>query len=207
MVGNDVVDLASRRGAPRTVRPRFDERVFRDDERRAIARSADPHRTRWSLWAAKEAAYKAAKRMDDRTVWSPIRFRVRLDAARQAGCVEHASGRYPVRFLDVEHGVHAVAVTEVLEGLLDAPGPREARLLSGCRRGPVDDPSAAVRRLTREQLARHLGTPPEEIEVRRVKRIPELWRRGCESPAPLSLSHHGELVAWACLVPACGSAS
>ena len=39
---------------------------------------------------------------------------------------------------------------------------------------------------------------PSEFEVRRERRIPRLWRGDAPCPVDLSLSHHGELVGFAC---------
>ncbi len=81
MVGNDVVDLRARIVAgPR--HPRFDARVFAPSEHRALRESAEPDALRWAFWAAKEAAYKVAKKLDDEAVWSPVRFVVRIERGR-----------------------------------------------------------------------------------------------------------------------------
>lgn len=198
MLGNDVVDLAREAQDASASRDRFDRRVFSDGERRAIERGPDPHRVRWSLWAAKEAAYKAARRRDPSVVWSPVRFAVRPGPDPDTACVHHDSGRYAVRYLPVASGVHALAVAEPFSRLLEPAAPGGPGLLFGCRRGPVDDASAEVRRLARQGLARALGAPVDAIEVRRRERIPQLWCRGAAAEAPLSLSHHGDLLAWAC---------
>jgi hypothetical protein len=202
MVGNDVVDLEERMGRGDAIRPRFDRRVFGDDERRAIAESDDGDRMRWSLWAAKEAAYKAAKRMDDSVIWSPLRFRVELEPGGERGRVIHESGTYPVRFVPAEAGVHALAVAEPWASDLETAGEEGAHLQYGCRRGKVGDASAEVRRLALEGLADRLGATADDLEVRRRERIPELWCRGVATDAPLSLSHHGRLLAYACWIPA-----
>ena len=68
MIGNDVVDLEDPETRPETFRPRFDERVFDPVERRAIAHDPRPHARRWAHWAAKEAAYKLARQLDERQV-------------------------------------------------------------------------------------------------------------------------------------------
>ncbi len=82
MLGNDVVDLCDRDSHPTTLHPRFDERVFTDGERAALAASDSIGRERWRIWAAKEAAYKAARKLDARICFSPRRFVV----DRHPGC-------------------------------------------------------------------------------------------------------------------------
>ena len=81
MIGNDVVDLLDPESLPETLHPRFDTRVFTAREREAIAASPgdDAARARWKLWAAKEAAYKLARKRRPATVFSPHRFAVEVD--------------------------------------------------------------------------------------------------------------------------------
>ena len=70
LVGNDVVDLHDPQSQPEALHPRFDARVFSLGEREALGASSSPHSLRWSLWAAKESAYKLAKKLDeDRPGW------------------------------------------------------------------------------------------------------------------------------------------
>ena len=78
MLGNDVVDLEDPETRPETFRPRFETRVFDAVERRAIAHDPSPHARRWAHWAGKEAAYKLARQIDDRFVFSPGRLVVRF---------------------------------------------------------------------------------------------------------------------------------
>ena len=77
MVGNDVIDLGDPETRAGSCHARFDARVFDDDERALLLASADPTRRRWVLWAAKEAAFKVARKLDGATVFSPRRFVVR----------------------------------------------------------------------------------------------------------------------------------
>ncbi|MBE0557548.1 MAG: 4'-phosphopantetheinyl transferase superfamily protein, partial [Proteobacteria bacterium] len=58
-VGNDVVDLNEPDNRGKSGDDRFLGRVFTAEERELIARAAAPNTLLWSLWAAKEAAYKA----------------------------------------------------------------------------------------------------------------------------------------------------
>jgi phosphopantetheinyl transferase len=188
MVGNDVVDLHARAVVAGPRHPRFDARVFAPSEHRALRESAEPNALRWTMWAAKEAAYKVAKKLDAATVWSPLRFVVSLHDGG-GGTVEHAGRRIPVRVDADAERVHAVAIDRA--EALDGVRARVAELSEGA------DPSAAVRRLAREELAPLLGAAPDAIEIARRERIPVLRLGGRDAPFDLSLSHHGRFVAFA----------
>jgi phosphopantetheinyl transferase (holo-ACP synthase) len=196
MVGNDVVDLRDPESSSESLHPRFDTRVFSRRERELIAASADSERFRWKLWAAKEAAYKLARKLVPTTVFSPMRFEVEPETASSA-VVVHDSGRYTVEYTENEGALHAVATSELAQ-------PR--RVLTGWRKldageiasGDPDAPSRAVRALLCERIAGLLGVAPSELEVRRRGRVPFLWLRGEPAPVDLSLSHHGDWLGFAC---------
>jgi phosphopantetheinyl transferase (holo-ACP synthase) len=190
MVGNDVVDLGDPETAADAAHPRFDERVFSADEREQMVLSDDPLRMRWILWAAKESAYKAARRVDPKTVFSPSCFHVRLDDQLH-GTVVVSHYSFEVR-VDV-HGdcIHAVASEKV----------RDSRELAyGLGRSGDSDPSARVRSLAIGSLAERLGVRGSDLSVRRIARLPQLCVDGQPTDHALSLSHHGRFVAWACMV-------
>jgi phosphopantetheinyl transferase (holo-ACP synthase) len=190
MVGNDVVDLRDRSVAAGPRHPRFDARVFAPAEHRALRESEAPNPLRWAFWAAKEAAYKVAKKLDDATVWSPLRFVVRFERELE-GAVEHEGREIPVRVDADAERVHAIA-TDARVGF--------ARIRARVAELPTPDanPSAAVRALARADIAKLLGAAPEALEFTRRGRIPILCVAGGEAPLDLSLSHHGRFVAWAC---------
>ncbi|MFK7895496.1 MAG: 4'-phosphopantetheinyl transferase superfamily protein [Myxococcota bacterium] len=81
MLGNDVIDLQDIDARPETFRPRFDERVFSAEERRVIARDDAPLACRWAHWGAKESAYKLARQLNPRFVFSPIQLTPRFEPA------------------------------------------------------------------------------------------------------------------------------
>ncbi len=189
MVGNDVVDLRAPAvvGGPR--HPRFDARVFAPSEHRALRESAEPNPLRWAFWAAKEAAYKVVKKLDDAAVWSPLRFVVRFERGL-AGAVEHAGRSIPVQVERDAERVHALA----------SDRPEALARLTSCvaTLEPAGaDPSAAVRALACERLAPLLGVSAESLEITRRGRIPVLRVSGRDAPFDLSLSHHGRFVAFA----------
>lgn len=192
MIGNDVVDLGDADSRIAEHHPRFDDRVFAPSERELIA--ARPA-VRWLLWAAKESAYKAARRDDARTVFSPPRFVVGLTSETTATVV--AAGRaFDVGLRADDEHVHAIARAHGDEAAVVYSA--VARLVPGAG-DPT--PSAAVRRITVTTLSRLLDIPERELSLDRDGRVPRLRVAGRPSAAALSLSHHGRFVAFACRWP------
>ncbi|MDG2307868.1 MAG: 4'-phosphopantetheinyl transferase superfamily protein [Candidatus Binatia bacterium] len=190
MIGNDIVDFEDPEAQPTGTHPRFDQRAFSDDERKAILQSGDSVRERWVLWAAKEAAYKLLRATDPTTVFSPPRFEV-----TRAG-PSRASVRFGDRILSVDleirrGSVHAVARSE---------GRR--RIVSATARHHGADPSRSVRALAIDAVAPYLGAAPEELRIEREQgRPPVLFDKDQPIDSALSLSHHGRFVAFACELP------
>ena len=107
MLGNDVIDLRDPDTWPGACHPRFDHRVFTPGERAVIAASPRPAVTRWVHWAAKESAYKAARRRQPTTVFAPRRFAVVL--AGGSGTVRHGTERFRLRIRVASDLVHVIA--------------------------------------------------------------------------------------------------
>ncbi len=197
MVGNDVVDLGDAESRSEAHHPRFDARVFAESELRALAADPDSERLRWILWAAKESAYKAARRVEATTVFSPVHFVAWLQpeegARAWSGHVVHCDQRFRVR-VAVENGcAHAVAThPQARTGVVKAEVGRVAREVS------AGAPGRAARDLALAGVARLLGVSRGELRIERRGRIPRVRRAGGAAPL-LSLSHHGRFVAYACL--------
>ncbi len=193
MLGNDVVDLGDPESRAERQHPRFDIRVFDDVERRVIEASPDRERARWCLWAAKESAYKAARKEDPRTVFAPARFAVRY--ARAGALAVHVCERhFRVDVRAAAEHVHAVArpAGDTLDSICGAVAMmRSAEAFA----------SFATRRFAVVTLAARLGVRAGDLAIQRDGRIPTLWYRGRRTTADLSLSHHGRFVAFACTLP------
>lgn len=195
MVGNDVVDLGDPESRTDALHPRFDVRVFGPDERRAIAASAEPDRTRWTLWAAKESVFKLLRKRDPQAGFSPSRLRVDLAHGR----VEGFGNEFALHVLDpgaTGDAVHVVAC--------DRRG-RDDRFVTAVAPVPDGrDPGEAARGLALDHLAACIGTRRESLRIARgPDRIPRLVREdGRATPIDLSISHHGRFVAFAAELPA-----
>ena len=188
MLGDDVVDLGDPEAAPGASHPRFDARVFAAPERAWIAASRAPALARWSLWAAKEAAYKRARRLDPAVRFHPRRFAVELDCEGRRGRVRGPGGAARVRLERAGGAVHAVAFGSPEEEERIARG--FAALAAGA------DPSLGARALAIDAVAGRLGERPEALRIERSGRVPALRLPDGRALA-LSLSHHGRFVAFA----------
>lgn len=204
LVGNDVVDLRDPENQPGAIHPRFDERVFTPVERARLTDEATAHRTRWLMWAAKESAFKVARKLDPGVRFLPRRFRVELEGDALA-VVRHAVGRFHVSFTGTDDWVHAVATHSAGPGVeASLPrrlGPGPSLMVERVRCGPAGPAaahaSARVRAMARSAIGRMLSIVPHEIEIAAAAHAPvALWR---QSPLPvdLSLSHHGRFLACA----------
>jgi hypothetical protein len=168
--------------------------VFGAAERHALEASRSRHLLHWALWAAKESAYKALKRLEPETVFSPREFEVGLSdlpatgAGVAVGRVVHRGRVFGLTVRLESASVHAVARSQ------DEAG---ARVLWRIDR--VDgDPGVAARRLASAAIGSELGLDPADVRI--ADRPPVALYRDRPLDLGVSLSHHGRFVAFACAV-------
>lgn len=208
MLGNDVVDLRDPEADPRSFRPRFDERVFSSDERRAIGHDPHPIARRWVHWAAKEAAYKLARQLDEGFVFSPGALVARFEPVTDP--VAHSAGRLERRGrLELPRTLASSIRTLELRSSETPERVHVVAIPCGADWDAVDvgiesaeetprDPSAAVRQLAIRHIARSLGVEADRLQVAKQGRIPVVELDGAVTSLVLSLSHHGRFFAFAC---------
>jgi phosphopantetheinyl transferase (holo-ACP synthase) len=203
-VGNDIVDLHDPESHPGALHDRFDHRAFTDDERAVLSVSASPHRLRWTLWAAKESAYKVAKKIDPAVGFRPRDFRVRQMGSGPAAegrmgeeraVVSHEIGSFAVWLDRTDDWVHAIATLSSADVLSVGRWPGGAGVERLRPEGV--DPSRRVRELACEAVGSRLQLPPEHVHIEADGRIPVALLGDRRLPVDLSLSHHGRFVAWA----------
>lgn len=197
MLGNDVVDLGDPEARAAALHPRFDRRVLDEEEQTWLRASHRPERDRWVLWAAKESAFKAARRLDAGVVFSPVRFAVRLrsDPRGFHGSVRHGARRFSVSVEVESRFVHAVCCAEPWVG-------SEPLCAVEAVRAELAPPeaSARVREMARCAVAAALDLAPAALRFDRSGRLP-LLRAGDRAVPALSLSHHGRCAAFAAALP------
>jgi phosphopantetheinyl transferase (holo-ACP synthase) len=194
VIGNDVVDLDDPAIVDHHLRPRFLARVLAEGERARVAASPEPKRLLWSLFAAKEAAFKTVQKLRGPTVFAHRGFVVSADGA----AVSYDDLSLPLVWTFGNGWVHAVVSTE-----RGAPVAAVERLPDG------EDPSVAARALLRRTLAPALACGPDDLEVVRDpapgswtgQGPPRLLLKGAPLDLDLSLSHDGRFVAFASSAP------
>lgn len=173
-VGNDVVDLGDPQIAEHHVRARFVERVCTRDE---ASRAWGDKRALWSLFAAKEAAYKVLVKLG-----LPVGFSHReIVVAPDWRVVTYGDVRLDLRVDADDERVHAVASLD-------------ATPTSAVRRTMDQDLSRAARALLVEVLG-------GDVEIVRDP-VAGAWDgygppRAVSVDADVSLSHDGRFVACA----------
>lgn len=130
----------------------------------------------WSLWAAKEATFKAVSREHPGTVFSPVRFEVLPEPGQNSATVVFRGIHVPVTWVQGPDWVHALA-GEDLPGLGSAVEKGDA----------AEDESLAVRAFAARLLA---GAGAGRVEGR-----PPLFRLETGGDIPVSLSHDGPYLA------------
>ena len=212
VIGNDVVDLTDPAIARHHDKERFIERVCSEDERARVATARDL----WSLFAAKEAAYKAVVKLGG----SPGFGHRSIHVAPDLATVAWRDLRLALHIAVGDDHVHAVAWTEGGRPLarvvrVDA----EASLVVDAEASPVVDAEASppieaesdrARAVLRELLSTALGYPAGELEVVRDSSPgswdgygpPRVLLAGAKLDADVSLSHDGHFVAAAAILGA-----
>jgi phosphopantetheinyl transferase (holo-ACP synthase) len=195
-----VVDFHDPESQPEALHPRFDARVFSAGEREALGASGSPHSLRWSFWAAKESAYKVAKKLDAAVRFMPRDFLVRPVAEGWA-LVLHETRSFEVRLERTDEWVHAVATLAAAKGLSTH---RSVSVGIEPLEASSTDASRTVRESALAALSSRMSLPTGQIRIAAERGIPvAVWRKR-RLPVDLSLSHHGRFVAWAwgeCAVP------
>jgi len=208
MLGNDVVDLLDPESRPDSFRPRFDARVYTAEERRLIATDPRSLARRWAHWAAKEAAYKLAKQVDDAVIFAPSKLVARFEPVSNLrgrrlerrgqlewpGTPAFGLQTLELRSFETDARVHVVALPAGSDwGAVDS----RVEEIDPER----DDPRETVRALAVREIALRLGVAPDRLRIGRRGRIPTVELDGTRTSLSLSLSHHGRWVGYAMTPP------
>ncbi len=209
-VGNDIVNLGDPANRRKSMDRRFLNRVFTDSEQALIAGAGNPERLLWSLWSAKEAAYKVASKLAGpvssaprRYVFCPLFDHSFLKQSLLSGRVDTPVLPVFVRFALGCDFIHCLCADEA--SVLDRIHAGISRLEDrGSRKDNQAYESWAARQAAREAIAAILHLAPEDVEIRRegadAVNPPVAYCRGQRLAVDLSLSHDFPWVGYAFIV-------
>jgi len=210
-VGNDLVDLSVREHQGKSDDVRYMERTLDPSELAQLElHEAGEERDRyfWSLWAAKEAAYKVVKKSDPDVYFSPNRFVV----DRKSGVVKFKNFICPVIWEYGRDWIHCISVNSIsllkngnLSWEMQSKSEityRPDEFLPYEKLSIYSEESGQVRQMVKNFLAKK-GYAKYQI-VRRPMGTkfapPELWYNGKKMGSwDISMSHDGNYIA-ACLL-------
>jgi 4'-phosphopantetheinyl transferase superfamily len=178
-VGNDVVDLALPAARGKSADERFLARIATSAEREFVRASPTPDATLWTLWAAKEAAYKALARRRARLPFSPRAFEVTILPHELAvpleGRVATPAGAVCVRWDVSREMIHCVGWREVR-------GRTAPRLWTSVETVASDDLDGLPPRATARELASVHSPPSLAVRVLARRMVEEILaqRAGCD---------------------------
>jgi 4'-phosphopantetheinyl transferase EntD len=179
LIGNDLVDLRARESEGKSRDTRFVARVFTAREAELIAGSSSPDFALWMLWAAKEAAYKVAKKLRADAIFAHSRYEVSVDSpaesiepdaepARLSGhvLVHGIPGlelrRFPLAWTSSPSFIHCVA--------MDVEGDFHALKIAIAGHDDLDRLGADYHPTAREQASIPRARSAESLAVRRLAR-------------------------------------
>lgn len=209
----DLTDPANRR---KSEDARFIERVFTPGEAGLIFSAPEPDRALWSIWACKEAAFKALSKVEAISS-SPLKYSVSLDISARdyiiakgrarmlRGSVATPAGDLPLRLVRNNSCIHAIASTGTD---IEISSVFWVICNINLRRNDITPhiQSMLVRRAAKMKLAKYINADPQDMEIVRRKRNgsglgpPVLLISGEESGIEISLSHDGVFLAYAFLL-------
>jgi len=188
------VDLSDPQADPRSIHPRFDQRILTDHEHHLVKSASSAHRLRWMLWAAKESAFKVLKKIDAKIAFHPQDFQVSIDSLGRMS-VHHNSLVLETLVYRAPQWVHAVTTSGFKSYI--SGNRMHSRVFELQSSEAEVDQSAEVRTFTRKTLSAWLGVSWQEVEIVTEDRIPRALKKGQALDIDLSLSHDGNFVACA----------
>ncbi len=178
-------------------------RVFTPDERERITHARYPDAMLWSLWAAKEAAYKAVSKSTPGVSSAPGLYGVSYDSAMEemiSGAVSTPCGAVVITSFVNRDYIHCIGVAESPVGIRNVAWGVEQITTEGML--TADYESLRVREAAKKRLATYLHVEPTEIDVWRFPASsglgpPLVYCRGSRAEIDITLSHDGRFVAYA----------
>lgn len=181
MIGNDIIALQVAAQESRINRKGFLEKLFLPEEIQLIYHSPDPATTTWLLWSCKEAVYKIIHRYTRERIYAPQRFHCHLqqqESSAASGTVVYEQQTCYFKSTITADYIHTyAAIAPALLNKMD---------------------------IFANTMQHHLSTPQriqpllsnKELFCKNEAGIPYILHRDTGEQLPISVSHHGNYLAF-----------
>jgi phosphopantetheine--protein transferase-like protein len=206
-LGNDVIDFLDPDTVDLKRNIKFLNRVFTESELNPIqkntnADTSDDYRHLWRMWAAKEASYKAIKRLNPEIVFSPRLFEFNsYNPSLQSGFVNYNgknAGKIKIKFIENNDYIHALAtinieISDVFKNILFGNfNEIQEELKQKTLLESYSMESSLCRTWAACRLIDLLGANQVNIVKNQNQgNVPEIWVDGKKTNHLISFSHHG----------------
>jgi len=223
ILGNDIVDFCKCGINNKSQHQRFMERVFNEHERKTITSSENPDVALWLFWSAKETAFKVISKISEAPVFSHKKFETAL--LQQHGSKYDLSVTYNetnvcVEASATEEYVHATGFQQGLFARTDFKVKWDLHKISAAETNVWQDNStwqkyfseaelqsihhpnsALIRYHCKISIAKTLHLDTARLQILRQQKNekslpPFLLLDEKKSDIDISLSHHGDWLAW-----------
>ncbi|OUR97902.1 hypothetical protein A9Q84_06815 [Halobacteriovorax marinus] len=205
LVGNDLIDLLEPEIKKKSKNERFIKRVLTAEEYTLLKAQSDPDIFLWTLWSAKESAYKILKKIIPDLVFAHSLFHVEKHSGSH-GIVRYDKYTIDVQWQYSESWIHCIGTfskegqsLQVLEwSVVETQEVTTDFVFTAEEESSIySKESKAVRELAKLTLQ---GKSLEDIEILRFPLgvrfgPPEIWKDGLQLESwDLSMSHDGRFV-------------
>lgn len=181
MIGNDIVDLRVAVSESNWKRRGYLEKLFSPEEQTTILASPFPEKKLWSLWAMKEAAYKAHQRRFSLPRSFNPRFFICEEGSSTSGWVKAGNLTYFTRISENENYIHCIASADAEKKYISKINVNTA----GFKEAFLEDYTG-------------VANLPEGVKILKDEHfIPQLYWQDKIIPASFSFSRHGRYGAYA----------
>ncbi|MDH5721532.1 MAG: 4'-phosphopantetheinyl transferase superfamily protein [Spirochaetia bacterium] len=189
-IGNDIVDLKDNDSDLITYHNRFFSRVLADEEYRFLIDNRSnkiEKKMFWTVWAIKEAAYKAIKRIDDKAIFQPKKYIV----SENFNHVKYQDKKLQCIYDINEEFIHVICMNENIKQMKEENKIRYFTEFIDEKKSP----GLNVRDRIKDELKAFYNL---DIDLLFKNRVPFYELKN--QKYPVSISHHGRYIAAAFLV-------
>ena len=178
LIGNDIVHLTTAAEESNWKRTGYLEKIFTEDEQQIILHASHPLRSVWSIWAMKEAVYKAHYRKTKKWEYAPSKIRCQNLEKKHSSITSTAT----------YHGEQYVIKTILSGDLIHAIAAKQIDTLQSVQRFEKKN----FPKNYTEYLIQNKFLSENETIIKNHSGVPYIVNQSSNQAYSISISHHGD---------------